>query len=174
MANLSEPSSAVVVSVRFGGVVLDRIEAGWSNDDQPGTAMRYLQRWTGSGVTRLSTQTLRDGRSPEDVLVEEVAGELLALSMLADLPKSEMRQILRSVDEFEPRATGSALDVDGTSTAGTIFPALASPIGSVSGAAVRHGRDTIVVIHGGVPYSAISVQTSAVIDAGADRPPHWW
>lgn len=164
MANLAEPSSAVVVSVRIHGVVADRLEAGWSNDDQPGTVMRHVQGWSGPGVTRLSTQTLRDGRSLEDVLVDEVAGELLARSTLADLPKSEMRQVLRSAREFEPRSDDVALEIDGTRTAGVVLPVLVTPIGRVSGAAVYHGEDIIVLIHDGEPNGNISLRTTAAVD----------
>ena len=163
MANLAE-SSSVVVSVRFNGVVVDRVEAGWSSDDQPGTVTRHVQGWTGPGVTRLSTQTLRDGRSLEDVLVDEVAGELLSRSMLADLPKSEMRHVLRSARESEPRVDDAALEIDGTSTAGVVLPLLTTPIGMVSGAAVRYGEDTIVLIHDGEPNGGISLQTTAAGD----------
>lgn len=164
MANLAESSSAVVVSVRFHGVVVDRVEVGWSSDDQPGTALRHIQGWTGPDVTRLSTQTLRDKRNLKDVLVDEVAGELLGRSVLADLPKSEMRHVLRSATESEPRADDAAFEIDGTSMAGVVLTLLATPIGMVSGAAVRHGEDTIVVIHDGDPNGAISLRTTAAID----------
>jgi hypothetical protein len=164
MANLAESSSAVVLSVRFHGVALNRVEVGWSSDDQPGTVRRHIQRWTGPGVTRLSTQTLRDGRSLKDVLAEEVAGELLGLSMIADLPKSEMQHVLNLANDPESHSEDAALEIDGTSTAGVVLPLLATPIGNVGGAAVRHGQDTIVVIHGGEPNSGISLRTTAGVD----------
>lgn len=164
MANLAESSSAVVVSVWYHDVVVDRVELGWSSDDQPGTALRHSQRWSGPGVTRLSTQTMRDGRSLKEVLVDEVAGELLARSVLADLPKSEMRHVLRSARESEPRADDAALEIDWTPTAGVVLPPLATPIGMVSGAAVHYGEDTIVVIHDSEPNGRISLRTTAALD----------
>jgi len=164
MANLAESSSAVVVSVRFHSVVVDRVEAGWSSDDQPGTVTRHVQGWTGPGVTRLSTQTLRDGRSLSDVLVDEVAGELLARSTLADLPKEEMRQVLRTARESEPRADDAALEIDGTKIAGVVLPVLVTPIGRVSGAAVHYGENIIVLIHDGEPHGGISLRTTAAVN----------
>lgn len=164
MANVAEPSSAVVVSVRLHDAVADPVDIGWSGDDQPGTVPRHVQGWTGRDFTRLSTQTLRDTRSLEEVLVDEVAGEILARSVLADLPKSEMRHALRSAREFEPREDDAAIEVDGTSTAGVVLPPLATPVGVVSGAAVRYGEDTIVVIHDGVRDGGISLRTSAAVD----------
>src|SRR4051794_10970916 len=96
MVSMAESSSAVVVSVSFRGVDLDRVERSWSTDDQPENGPRYIQRWTGSSVARLSTQTSRESRSLMEVLVEELAGELLGRAVLADLPKAEMRHLLRS------------------------------------------------------------------------------
>lgn len=164
MANWAESSSAVVDSVRFDGVVVGRVEVGWSGDDQPGAALRYIQGWSGPGVTRLSTQTLRDERNLGDVLVDEVSGEVLARSVHADLPKSEMRHILRSARESEPRTDDAALEIDGTNTAGVVLTLFAPPVGVIWGAAVRSGADTIVVIHDGDPNGAISLRTAVAID----------
>ena len=163
MANMARSSTAVV-SVSFRGIVLDRVELGWSTDDPQEDGLRYIQRWTGSGVTRLSTQVLGDGRDLKEALVEELAGEILSRALLADVPKSEMRRLLRLANESEPRADDATLEIDGTSTAGLVLPFLATPIGEVSGAAVRHGQDTIVVIHDGDPHGGISLRTAAEVD----------
>lgn len=175
--NVAEPSPVVVVSVSFRGTGLDSVERGWSlglpddsaDDGLPEASLRLVQRWTGAGISRLSTWTVRDERPLGELLVEEAAGEVLSWAVLADLPKPQMRRLLTLVNEAEPGTVGAALEIDGTSIPGVALPALATPLGPVGGAAVRRGADTIVVIHDGSPDPGLSLRTAAANDVGRPR-----